>query len=414
MTIQDKIDKLESVFLNIIRLKPEERLIAPNISHLTDIKTALNDIFEGECNCLDVLYSHNTDKPFFGITVNPKMTAAEALTILTTDEKIKLSEYQLELDSKLFEIGLDAEEVTATVLYEISSMMNSYEAIDQVRALVDYYLLSEDDVINIRNSANYCQLIIYALKDTLYKVTSIMFKEDPEEIKTNRFAEMLELEDTLLSAQEKILSSPYGSGESVREPKITILQWMFMIYKDIKHNSRIIKDTLEDAKHFTASRLIKDEIDRTLAAVDRINVTIFESCKSLNNVFEKAAIHSLNEISIFKSLKQSGLRGIEDTLYEYALRIKNCDTEEDALYILRGINTRLSILEDYLNNTPDLSDSERKRWESVATRYRELREQLAKKKIVNKKQYGLFFDYDQLDQLDNKNTANTGYGLYPY
>ena len=97
------------------------------------------------------------------------------------------------------------------------------------------------------------------------------------------------------------------------------------------------------------------------------------------------------------------------------MRIKNCETEEDALYILRGINTRLSILEDYLNNTPDLSDTERKRWELVATKYRELREQLAKKKIVNKKQYGLFFDYDQLDQLDNnKNTANTGYGLYPY
>lgn len=414
MNINDKIEKLESVFLNIIRLKPEERLIAPNISHLTDIKSALNDIFEGESTCLDVLYTFNTDKPFFGIEVNPKMSPAEALTILTTDEKVRLTEYQLELDSKLFDIGLEADEVTATVLFEISSMVNSYESIDQVRALIDYYLLSEDDVINIRNSTNYCQLIIYALKDTLYKVSSIMFKEDPEEIRVNRFVQAFELEESLLSAQEKILSSPYGSGESVREPKITILQWMFMIYKDIKHNSSIIKETLKEAKDFTASKLIKAEIDKTLAAVDRINVTIFEAT-SINKAFENGAIHSLNEISIFKSLKQNGLRGIEDALYEYALRIKNCDTEEDALYILRGINTRLSILEDYLNNTPDLSETERKRWELVAMKYRDLREQLSKKKIVNKKQYGLFFDYDQLDQLDNnKNTANTGYGLYPY
>ena len=412
--LNDKVERLESVFLNIIRLKPEERLIAPNISHLTDIKTALNDLFDQECTCKDVIYTLNTDKPFFGIEINPDMSPAEALIILTTDDKFKLKEYQLELDSKLFEIGLTADEIVATILFEISSMINSYEAIDQVRVMIDLYLLSEDDVINIRNSANYSQLIIYALKDTLYKVSSIMFKEDPEEIQTNRLIQVLELEDSLLPAQEKILSSPYGSGECVREPKITILQWMFMIYKDIKHNSSIIKETLTEAKYFTASRLIKSEIDKTLAAVDRINVTIFESC-SLNRMFEAKAIHSLNEISIFKSLKQNGLRGIEDALYEYALRIKNCETEEDALYILRGINTRLSILEDYLNNTPDLSDTERKRWELVATKYRELREQLAKKKIVNKKQYGLFFDYDQLDQLDNnKNTANTGYGLYPY
>ena len=34
-------------------------------------------------------------------------------------------------------------------------------------------------------------------------------------------------------------------------------------------------------------------------------------------------------------------------------------------------------------------------------KYRELREVLARKKIVNKKQYGLFFDYDKLDHLDD-------------
>lgn len=398
-TLNELIDKLESVFLNILYLKPEERMVTPAISHLTDIKNILNEIFKDN-SCTEVMYTLNTDKQFFGVHIDPTMTASDALTILATDEKIKFNKYRVELDSKLFDLELSGSEIIAILLHEISSMVDSYEVVDKVRALIDLYLLSEDDVIYIRDSANYSQLIIYALKDTFYKVSSAMFKDEPEELVSNKLIITAELEDSLLSAQQKILSSSYGVGDSVRTPKTIILRWMFMIYKDMKHNSNIVKDTLLDAKDFTASRLEKFEIDKTLTAVERIGTeTIFENAK-LDKVFESKALHSLNELSLFKSLKTSGLRSIEDSLYEYALRIKNCDTEEDAMYILRSINTRLSILEDYIYNTPDLSETERKHWETVAMKYRELREQLAKKKIVNKKQYGLFFDYDQLDYLD--------------
>ena len=164
------------------------------------------------------------------------------------------------------------------------------------------------------------------------------------------------------------------------------------------HNSGIVRDTLTDAKEFTGSNLEIKEINRTITAIDQIDSTIvFES---VNKFFEKKAMFSLNEISIFKSLKNNGLRSIEDALWEYKLLIKNCETEEDAMYILHGISTRLSILKDYIYNTPDLSESERRHWEAVISEYYSLREQLAKKRIVNKKQYGLFFDYDQLDYLD--------------
>ena len=397
--LNEVIDKLESVFLNILYLKPEERLVTPNISHLTDIKNALNEIFK-ENSCTDVMYTNNTDKQFFGIHINPIMSANDALTILTTDEKIKFNKYQVELDSKLFDLDLSAIEITATLLHEISAMVDSYEVVDQVRALIDLYVLSEDDVISIRDSVNYSQLIIYALKDTFYKVSSAMFKEEPEELVTNRLIQAAELEDSLISAQQKILSSSYGTGESVRSPKTIILRWMFMIYKDMQHNSRIVKETLKDARDFTASKLQKMEIDRTLTAVDRINTqTLIENVR-IDKVLESAGLHSVAEISLFKSLKNNGLRSIEDSLYEYALRIKNCDTEEDAMYILRCINTRLNILEDYIYNTPDLSETERKHWELVATKYRELRDQLSKKKIWKKNNYGLFMDYNLLDYLD--------------
>lgn len=399
--LMEKVEKLHSAFLNTLCMYPEEKLVTPNIINLNDIKDCLNNIFEFN-TCIDVLYTVNTDKPFFGIHINPIISSAEAMTILATDEKVKLGKYQIEFDSKLLSLDLDANELVALTLFEISSYMDSYETIDAVRGLIDLYLISDDDVIRLRDSANYSQLIIYALKDTLFKVSSIQFKEEMEDIISNKLIQATELEEIVISARDKIVSSIYGTGDSVKTPKTVILQWMFMVYKDMKHNSRIATETLKDAKEFTGSKLEIREIDKTLTSIAQIDATII--FESLKETFNSRAMGSLNEISIFKSLKQNGLRSIEDALYEYSLRIKNCDTEEDAMYILRGINTRLSIIEDYIYNTPDISDNERKHWEDVAYKYRALRESLVKKKILNKKQYGLFFDYDQLDYLDKKQT----------
>ena len=161
-----------------------------------------------------------------------------------------------------------------------------------------------------------------------------------------------------------------------------------------------MREILKDAKVITGSKLEKICIDRVLANLEQFNGNTITEAKTFTQKLKNYDLECLNEASLFKSLKVNGLRSIEDALYEFAIRIKNCDTEEDAMYILRGINTRLSILEDYLYKTPDLSENEIKKWEGVASQYRALRDELTKKKIWNKKQYGLFFDYDQLDYLD--------------
>lgn len=392
-TMQEAVEKLESVFLNILYLKPEDRLVTPNINHLTDINTALNTIFV-DCNCTDVLYTVNTDKQFFGVKVNPIMNASDALTIVATDERIRFSKYQVELDSKLFEVDLSAEEIAAILIFEISSMIGNYEIIDRVRELIDVYMLTNDDVVHIRDSANYAQLIIYALKDSIYKLSSVLFKEDPEDILTNSFIQATDLQDAIISGQQKINSSSYGIGDGLRTPNTAVLKWMFIVYKDMSHNSTIVKDTLKEAREFAASKLDMMEIDKTIACVDRINMETFTE-GTIINVLEANNMHSVCEISLFKSLKANGLRGIENDLYEAAVRIKNLETEEDAMYTLRFINNRIGILEDYIYNTPDIPESEKRHWLEVAQRYRDLRVAITKKKIWSKKSYGLYFDYNQ-------------------
>ena len=395
-------EKIESIFMGITFNKPEESLVTPSLSLLEDMKNQLNNLFqESGIVCTNVIYTNNTDKPFFGVMVNPGISAAESMVIIATDEDVKLKTYQVELDSKLFNLGLDAAELTATLIFEISSMMCDNSAIENTRAIIDLNSLKDDDVIYLRDSANYAQLVIYALKDTLYKVSSVMFKSDPDQIICNQYIQVLDLQEEIISAEQKISTSVFGTEDTLRDPKASVMNWMLLMYKDMKHNSRLVKDTLKDAKSFTGSRLIKSEIDKTIDAVDNINNQIVIEGATLNEHFDKAHISSVNELSLFQSLKRTGLRSIEDDYYEFNIRLKNCETEEDAMYILRGINTRLNILEDYLiQNADNINENERKHWQAVANNYRNLRQELAKKKIGNKKQYGIWFDYDKLDQLD--------------
>ena len=393
--LAEKVEKLRSVFLNIMNIKAEDSIIKPNVNQLTDLQNALNAIFD-ENDCTEVLYTENTDKLYFGIRINPWITPVDAVKILATDEDMKFNKYQIEFDSKIFDI-LDADQLVAVTLYELSYAMDNPSIFEAIRALVDLTLVGSDDVISIRDSVNYSQLIIFALKDTIYKLSSIIFRTEEEDITSNPLIQALSLEETILAAKNTLDSVIVA--DSMRSPRIVILQWMLSLYQNIPINGMNIHDTLVDAKTFTSSKLEKSEIDKTLASIDRIDEKIpLKEDIDLHHFFDMKHVSSLNEASLFKSMRKNGLRALENELYEFTMKAKNVKEQDEAYLLMRGINTRLGILEDYLARE-DISESERQHWEAVAMKYRALRSELAGKKIQDK-QYGLFFDYNQLDQLD--------------
>ena len=393
--LAEKVEKLRSVFLNIMNIKAEDSIIKPNVNQLTDLQNALNAIFD-ENDCTEVLYTENTDKLYFGIRINPWITPVDAVKILATDEDMKFNKYQIEFDSKIFDI-LDADQLVAVTLYELSYAMDNPSIFEAIRALVDLTLVGSDDVISIRDSVNYSQLIIFALKDTIYKLSSIIFRTEEEDITSNPLIQALNLEETILAAKNTLDSVIVA--DSMRSPRIVILQWMLSLYQNIPINGMNIHDTLVDAKAFTSSKLEKSEIDKTLASIDRIDEKIpLKEDIDLHHFFDMKHVSSLNEASLFKNMRKNGLRALENELYEFTMKAKNVKEQDEAYLLMRGINTRLGILEDYLARE-DISESERQHWEAVAMKYRALRSELANKKIQDK-QYGLFFDYNQLDQLD--------------
>jgi hypothetical protein len=398
--LAEKVEKLESVFANILYLKPEASIVSPTVPNLEDLSAAIDAIFTDN-KCIGVHYTLNTDKPFFGVRISPVISAADTSIILVTDEPIKLVKYEIEFDSKLFEIGLDKSELAALTLFEISSIMDNPQIFDDLRAYIDFSIVNNEDLASIRANINAAQLIIFGIKDTMRKLGSVMHKTD-EEVVANPVIQAAELTEAIVSARGTIDSSIAGASESMRTARPVILQWMFMMYRDIKINAGVIKDVLTDAKAFTASKLEIADIDKTLAALARITDTIIveskrEEPKDLIKFIESTNMRVLAEASLFKSLKKNGLRGIENDLYEYKLRVKNCTDPDEANLIMRSINSRIGILDDYLMNE-ELSDHDMKHWQGVANDYRDLRLELTKKKLSTK-QWGVFINYDALDRM---------------
>jgi hypothetical protein len=167
-----------------------------------------------------------------------------------------------------------------------------------------------------------------------------------------------------------------------------------MVYEDLDDYLRMAEQTLLDAMAITGSKLEQNELQKTLIAIR----------KAVNEIVtENAAVYE----SFFGRLKKNGLRSIVDDLYEFRIRLKNCEDMDEAMYILHQINSRIAILQDYID-TEQLDPRELQRWRDVIADYYMLRAELAKKKIGNKKSYGIFVDYDKLDQLESAGIVEEG------
>lgn len=380
------ITNIEKVFANIISSNsfPEE-------SVLSDLKKEINEFFE-ESECVSVLFTKNTDNLFFGMVVMPMMKPEETLDIILDKDDVHIKRYYVEIDSKLFSVGgLTEKELTAILLHDIAHMILDNKAIEEVRSCIDTYFANKDEIISLKNSAQYTQLLAFAVKDTLIKVTSMRYKLI-EALVNDRFMQETGYSTYLTSALGKIISSPWGISTSEREPKLVILDWTFRLYSNVKMNRIPAIDTLKESKTVMGSVLFKKEIDNVITSLNRIDTDIVQEANYITDKF----LNEAKKPGLLSQLKNNGLKAIENDYYEYKIRIKNLETEDDALYTLRQINARLSLLRDYIDNN-ELDDKSREKWFDVLEQYLALRNELTAKKIWSKKQYGLWFDYMALD-----------------
>lgn len=352
---------------------------------------ALNKIFIGK-QCVTVIVTDNHDNIPFGIHVSPTITNVDLMTILVDTEEFDLDRYTVEIDSKLINTISDNDLIAAYLLDTVAGV-TSPDTITTLRAIIDVTLDATGSVLNIKQSANYGAILIYGIKNMIRKIVNC---SDKVYIESDEF----ELAELLSTVAVKI-GAKWTEVEA-GDPKMSVLAWVLLIYTDLDKEYKDAIRTLTDARPLTGSELERIEIDKCIKALNRA---------SMETVTE-AVLHEFKGLSIFRTLKQNGLRGLEDDLYEYKVRVKNVQDQGDAIYILRCINSRLSILEDFIATEPNLKEADRARWQSVIDSYRELRAKLSEKKFISADKAlnaYLNFDYAKLDVLDKDDSSAIGY-----
>lgn len=371
------------------------------------LKKELNKAFP-DFKCLDVKYTDNFDKEFFGIFVYPcGASPAEfidktfaGLTSLDTEfEPFKFPSYVIELDGKLFrDFHFSYAELTALIIQEICSM-NSTDPFTRLRNAIDYYICDNNIHIEMDIVNRWAPMFELAGKITLHNITSLFTRFEFSPIDNMSDIVRDGLTEPFMSAWNKLNTS--GRMEEVNT-NMVMLGWYFSRYRDFE-NSRQTDYLLRNAMKTEASSIIKQMTYNAIKAIDGYVIS------NDNRYYRDTIQESTKRKGLIYQMKRNGLKSIEEDLYEYNMRLRNVETQDEAILLMRQINSRMSILEEYLEEE-DMDEKDRKRWESCYKKYLELREALSKKTVYNRKMYGLFVDYNALQQMnDNGNFMNTYY-----
>ena len=147
--------------------------------------------------------------------------------------------------------------------------------------------------------------------------------------------------------------------------------------------------TLNRAKALTGSRIEKAEIENVIRRINRID----------DSALNEAGVSNLSYKikDRMKKMRINNLKSLEDDYYEINMRIRNVEDEDDALYLMRQLNTRISIISDFIESE-DLNSSERKRWQDSLDRFTRLRSDLSDTMVYKNKNYGIFVAYPDIQE----------------
>lgn len=359
----------------------------PTSSKMRELKQELNSFFK-DSTCKEVLYTNNTDKMFFGMCVMPVIEAEKVYDVIQDTKPYRITSYYLELDSKLFNplLKLTAKELVAILLHEVGHIVNDTTPIDTVRKNIDVYLDKTDSTISITDSIHYKELLAYGIKDAIRKVTSLFERDTDDEIIADSFVVACGYGQELDDAFDKIISNSYNINKDV-DNKIIVLAWVLRLYANVKFKRLSSIRALEKGKSMTASKLECREMDNIIRRLNRI-----DNDSMLEGAFDEVRDKYNKTMS---AIKYKGIRSFEDDLFEYSLRVKNVNAENDALLLLHQINTRMAIIDDYVR-TEKMEENDRKRWFHLYDKYEKLRNVLSSKSVYKDDYSRLYITYPNL------------------
>ena len=355
-----------------------------DLADLNNLKKELNKFFK-DSKCTNIYYTENTDKMFFGMRVGANIDADDIYDYLTGDDRVRIGSYMLEIDSKLLDplLGLTPEELTAVTLHEIGHMVNDTTPITDARNYLASYLADNKETLSMSNSIHYKEILAYGLKDFLAKDHSIFYTTNEDEILADDFVRGCGYDHFLDRAMKKIIKNNSKLYADADIGKFTAFAWSLRVYSGLRFRRVSALKTMARAKQMTASKIEKMEMENVARRINRID----------DDALLEAATDKIK--AKMRKMRYDSMRSLEDDYYEINMRIRNVEDEDDALYLMRQINTRLGIMEDYLNSE-DLDEKEKKRWWDTIDKFRDLREKLSKTTTYKSKTYGIYVNYPEI------------------
>lgn len=339
--------------------------------NLDDIKDSLNHLFK-ESKCLNVIYTENIDKMFFGINIFPVIQRNEVFNIITdSDKDFIVKEYYLEIDSKLLDSTLNDREVTACILFNVSNMVLDSEPIKKTRHMIDMYLTSTNSILRRTENPHYLELLCFAIKDCMIKLTSIF--DNPDKADKDEFMNAYGFEIPLQNAIIKLKGETKLSFmDHTYETPVVVLAWVLRLYNSIKKFRIAARHTIEKAIKFTGSELTKKELKIIYNRLDRID----DYTASFNEGFISDALDEF---------KSNGIKGYEDDLYEIKFEANHIESQDQALTLIGRINSRIAVIADYLSTQKNLSASQRTKYTKLLEEYNALRVKIANERVYENK-----------------------------
>lgn len=365
----------------------------PIPSELYALKKALNKFFK-DSECIEVLYTNNSDKMFFGMKVIPMIDVDDIYEYLIEDEPKRLGKYIIEIDSHLLNPVLDlySRELMAIMLHEVGHLVGDSRPIEEARDILNSYMVANKDTLKISQSIHYRELLAYGLKDYLSKSNSMFYNPDESEIYADEFATVYGFSTELTSAYRKISINNTKLYENTNVAKSTVFCWTLNLYKNLRVRRISAVKTLNRAIQLTGSRIEKMEMENVIKRIKRIDDDTLLENKIFNE--DTSSIRAKLKEKMRKS-RLNNLRTIDNTYYELAMQVRNVEDEDDALYLMRQINNSISIMEDYASS-PDCDDYEKDKWNQCILKFTQLRDKLSSTIVYKNKSYGLFVNYPDI------------------
>ena len=368
----DILAEIGEINLSVINLKAKPG----NKIELNKIKDCLNKIFP-DSKCVDVIYTVNTDKMFFGIVTLPILSPNEILNIMTSDEDSKIATYKVELDSKLFceTIDLSVDEITALIVHEVARLVNDYYPINNARYLIDKAVLDYGITLKMSEYVPYIEIIGYGIKEAARRSVSIF---ENNYLVPYYLDETYELTDSLRRAITK-LENKGNLWDTEVDNKSIIIKWVVRLYTDILKYRIMSLHTLEKGIELTGSVLIVNEMKNIVKKLHRIDdYSLMQEASNIINFFNSTKNATLSALDRFKA---NGIKNYYDDYYEIKFEYNNMDNDRGtAIALLHKINSRMSIIDDYIS-TERVDPQAKKRLTELYYKYDELRKDIAATKL---------------------------------